>query len=512
MFLASLVLALVPSLSAAKPLVLPTGWPSHGGDAQHTALASVAVQHLGEIKWSTLVDLNPRYSGNSLLSHYGSPVVSRDNVIVVGQKQEVDSGFKVNAFNATTGSLLWTEDSDYIMPPHGWTPSFGPCISGLGLTKTVQMAVWPMAGGRIAYRAIGNNGARPQTIAFYGNAEFAAHPTEYTDSIRICTPLTPGPDGYVYFGFIALADTPAHLKSGIAKVNFSGGTTASAEVLSGDPAVNQVKMNAAPAITAAGDALYVTLTNGGWGRGILTKVRTSNLQEMARVPMLDPKSGLAAIVEDLGTACPMIGPDGDVYVGVLENPFPDNHDRGWLLHYSGDLSETKIPGAFGWDDTPSVVPASAVPSYTGSSPYLLVSKYNNYAGVGGDGVNKIALLDPRVAATEVISGIQTMVEVATIAGPTSDPEYVASHPNAVREWCVNSAVVDALGHSVLLNCEDGILYRWSFDNFQLAESIRLTDGIGEAYTTTMISNDGLIFGISNARLYCVGNSSLRKKR
>ncbi len=497
-------------LFAPPPPPPVVGWPSHGGDAQHTARSTVASQHLNAIQWSFPIDLNPRYSGNDLLSHYGSPVVSSDNVLIVGQKQDIDSGFKVKSMSATDGTLLWTEDSDYIMPPHGWTPSFGPCLSGLTVSKSARYAVWPAAGGRIGFRsASGKEPAR--TVAFYGNAEYAAHAAEYNDAIRICTPITPGRDGNVYFGFIALADTPSHLKSGVAKVNFNTGTWVAADVLSGDPNMNQVKMNSAPAVTVDGNTLYVTLTSGGWGYGDLVKVRTSDLQELARTPLLDPVSGSSAIVEDAGTACPMIGPDGDVYMGVLENPFPANHDRGWLLHYSGDLSQTKIPGAFGWDDTPSVVPASSVPSYTGSSQYLLVSKYNNYAGVGGDGVNRIALLDPNVAATESISGAQTMAEVATITGPTPDLDYIGGHPNAVREWCVNSAVVDVPGHAVLLNCEDGVLYRWSFDTFQLAESIRLTAGIGEAYTTTMVSNDGLVFGISNAQLFCVG-SAIPKKR
>ncbi len=80
-------------------------------------------------------------------------------------------------------------------------------------------------------------------------------------------------------------------------------------------------------------------------------------------------------------------------------PFPNHNDRGWMLHYNSNLSKTKIPGSFGWDDTASIVPATAVPGYTGSSQYLIMTKYNNYAGVGtGDGHNKIAILDPN--ATE----------------------------------------------------------------------------------------------------------------
>lgn len=505
----AIALPLVVSLAALTPSI---GWPTHAGDAQHSARFLAGVQHLDAIKWSVPVDINPRYSGNDLLSHYGSPIVSAGNVLIFGQKQELDSGFILKAFNATTGAPLWTEPTDYVMPPHGWTPSYGPCLSGFGLSRTTQFVVFPMAGGRVGYRAVGNDGARTRTIAFYGNAEYEAHSAEYDDKIRICTPLTPGPDGNVYFGYLATDDNPAHIQSGIAKVDFSHGSWVAATSLSADTTVNRVKMNGAPAITANGDSLYATLDSGGFGHGCLVKLATSDLHLENRVVLMDPRSGLAATVEDTGTQCPMIGPDGDVYIGVLENPFPGNHDRGWMLHFSGDLATTKIPGAFGWDDTASVVPASSVPSYTGPSSYLIVTKYNNYAGVGGDGVNRIALLDPNVSTLEPISNFPAMAEVASIAGPTPDAEFVGTHPNAVREWCVNTAAVDVAGHSVLLNCEDGILYRWSLDTFALTESIQLTAGIGEAYTTTMIGNDGLIFGISNARLYCVGSNANRRRR
>ena len=60
-----------------------------------------------------------------------------------------------------------------------------------------------------------------------------------------------------------------------------------------------------------------------------------------------------------------------------------------------------------------------VPSYTGGSSYLLMTKYNNYAGVGsGDGSNRIAVIDPRASQTDAISGLPIMREVLTILGPT----------------------------------------------------------------------------------------------
>src|SRR4029077_6299629 len=91
---------------------------------------------------------------------------------------------------------------------------------------------------------------------------------------------------------------------------------------------------------------------------------------------------------------PTVGPDGDVYYGVVENPCCENHHRGWLLHFDSTLAVSKTPGAFGYDTTVSIVPVSMIPSYSGASSYLVMTKYNNYANIGGDGMNKIAILDP----------------------------------------------------------------------------------------------------------------------
>lgn len=482
----------------------PEGWLGQCGDAQHTALSYVATNAMEKVQWSTPIDLTPRYQGNSLLTHYGSPIMSSRHTLILPVKQNLDSDFVITAFEPKRRAVLWSVATDYIMPPHGWTPMCGPCLVGDGSTE--QTAAWPAAGGRVSFRRADAKTAITSTAAFYGNGVYSANAATYNDKIRINTPLTAGPDGAVYFGFIVTGSNPANLTSGVAKVLPNGtGTWVPATTLSGDGSVNQPKMNCAPAITVDGNSVYIALTSGGFGHGCLVKLNSSTLALQARVVLKDPKSHNDGIVDDSGTASPLIAPDGDVYMGVLENPLGSNHFRGWMLHFSGDLQTEKIPGAFGWDDTPSIVPVSLVPSYNGPSPYLLCTKYNNYAGAGGDGVNKIALLDPFVAATETISGQQMMKEIATIAGPTPDTDFLATHPFAVREWCVNSSAVDVPKKSVILNCEDGIVYRWDFTTFTLSEAVRLTDGIGEAYTCTVIGPDGRIYATSNARVYAVGN-------
>jgi uncharacterized repeat protein (TIGR01451 family) len=94
--------------------------------------------------------------------------------------------------------------------------------------------------------------------------------------------------------------------------------------------------------------------------------------------------------------------------------------------------------------------------------------------------------------------------VITIAGVTHDDDF-PNNPNAVREWCINTAVVDPFTKSVLANSEDGKLYRWDLANNVFSEVITLTPGIGEAYTPTLIGPDGTVYAINNATLFAVGN-------
>jgi hypothetical protein len=315
--------------------------------------------------------------------------------------------------------------------------------------------------------------------------------------------------GTVYFGFIVTGSNPAGLTSGIARITVAGeGSWAPVSSFNlNDNDLIQPALNAAPVLSVDQRTLYVAVSNGSeFGYGDLVALNSSTLAPIAHTSLLDPRGGTATVSSD-SSASPMVGPDGDVYFGVLEQSCCSSHnDRGWMLHFNSSLSQTKTPGSFGWDSTASVVPSFAVPSYHGSSPYLILTKYNNYAAVGtGDGVNKVAVLDPDAGMQDEYSAatVNVMQEVLTIAGVTSDNR--SGFPNAVREWCINSAAIDPYKKSALINSEDGTLYRWDFTTNSFTERIKLTSGIGEAYTPTVVAADGTVFAINDAVVFAVGN-------
>jgi hypothetical protein len=275
----------------------------------------------------------------------------------------------------------------------------------------------------------------------------------------------------------------------------------------GDGSITQVALNCAPALSNDQRTVYAAVvTNFGSGAGYLVSVDNTTLAPIAQVPLLDPRGDLAALLSD-SSAAPLVGPDGDVYYGVLEANCCGSHNgRGWMLHFNAALSQEKTPGSFGWDDTASIVSANLVPSYHGASSYLILTKYNNYAGAGaGDGVNKVAILDPNAAMTDEysVTPVQVMQEVITVTGPT--PEDDSAFPNAVREWCINSAVVDPSTKSAIVNSEDGFVYRWDFTSNTLSQMKQLTAGVGEAYTPTVIGPDGTAYAVNDAVLFAVGN-------
>jgi hypothetical protein len=267
--------------------------------------------------------------------------------------------------------------------------------------------------------------------------------------------------------------------------------------------ISQIPLNCAPAVNVAGTVLYVAVSNGGASAGYLVAVNPTTLQPTSRAALIDPLSHTYASVNDDSSGAPTIGPDGDVYYGVLETYCCQNHDRGWLLHFNSTLSTTKLPGAFGWDTTPSIVGRTLVPSYTGPSNYLLLTKYNNYKATfaGGNGLNYVAVTDPNASMTDPISGVSVMNVVMELLGPSSD----APPTGAVREWCINSAAVDPNTSSALVNSEDGNNYRWDFTRNKITQTITLvTGGVGEAYTPTVVGPDGTVYAINDATLFAIG--------
>ncbi len=468
-------------------------WSGHARDAQHTALSLSPSQPLNHIHWSTPVDLKPQLTQGELLIHYGSPVITAQNTVIVPVKTGAASGFRVDAHSGTDGTLQWSLPSDYVLPPHNWVPEFGPV-----LTPTSRL-YFPGAGGTVYYRDSPDSTTGPQgQIAFYGLVNYQASPQPYASGVMIDTPITSDAAGNIYFGFQVTGDTPLNLRSGIARISAGGeGTWISAGDAAGDNSILEVMQNCAPAVSADQGMIYVAVSNGI--SGYLAALNSTTLKPVAKVRLIDPFSGLDATLSDEGSATPTVGVDGDVYYGVLENPVGRNHYRGWLLHFDGLLAQTKTPGAFGWDDTASLVPSFMAPAYTGAAPYLLMTKYNDYANAGGNGQNKIAVLDPNATEEDPVTGVGVMKEVLTILGSTPN----TSLPG-VKEWCINTASVDPATHSILAGSEDGKLYRWDLHTNTFSQSMVLTSGIGEAYTPTLIGPDGTVYAIGNSTLFAIG--------
>lgn len=479
-------------------------WSSYGHEAQHDAIASVPSQPLNRILWQTPVDLNP--PSGELLIHYGSPLVTRSNTVIVPVKTGVGGEFEVEALAGATGATNWTLSTDYILPPHDyWIPSYSA-------TLTPKNRLYFAGGGGTIYYCDtpDTTNASPVIgqIAFYGLTNYIADTNTYLNNVYINTPITSDRYGNIFFGFQVTGSTPLNLQGGIARIDFNGtGMWIAASNVVNDTGISKVAMNCAPALSNDHKTLYIAVNGGSAGYGYLAALDSMTLLPLGKVRLKDVKNPANdANVDDDSTAAPTVGPDGDVYYGVLETPWLANNDRGWLLHFNATLTQIGIPGAFGWDDTASIVPASMVASYHGGSHYLLMTKYNNYADFGlGDGVNKIAILDPQNGSTNIIPGITVMNEVLTIAGTTPDVDFTNTYPHAVREWCINSAAVDPFTKSILANNEDGKLYRWNLTSNTLSETIVITGGIGEAYTPTVVGVNGIVYAINNATLFAIGH-------
>ena len=490
-----------------------TQWSGYGHDPQHTAISANKSQSLSNIHWCTPVDLSPPGGGTGdLFIHYGSPIVTAANTVLIPVKTGDTGGFQIQAYKSASScgfsalpftgpnTPLYTLSTDYSVPGHNWFPPYSPVLS------IRNRLYYPGAGGTVYYRDLVDSATGPSgQLAFYGIALYQANSATFNSTVTINTPITTDRYGSVYFGYLVTGPNPANLPlgGGLARITITAqGSYVSTNTLAaavGDNTVSQVAMNAGPALSNDQRTLYAAVSNGG--TGYLVSLNSATLAVTGYVSLLDPVSGGPATVTNDSSASPMVGPDGDVYFGVLEQTCCTHNDRGWMLHYDSTLTQTKIPGSFGWDTTAAVVPSSLVPSYTGTSRYLILTKYNNYIDFA-DGHNKIAVLDPNAGMQDEysVANVTVMNEVLTILGVTSN-----GPDGAVSEWCINTAAIDPFTKSALVNSEDGWLYRWDFTTNTFTERIQLTGGLGEAYTPTVIGPDGTVFAINEAVVFAVGN-------
>jgi hypothetical protein len=517
-------LAVIPTLNAhstslSKILLLPA-WYGYGGDSQHTNDSKFTSLPLGTVKWSIPVDYD---NNNSGASHYASPGITRLNTLVVPVTVTAGQQYQVEGHRGLDGALQWTLPSDYIMSSTAYTYWYSVYPMTLTGISTVVAAG---GGGTILVKSDADNANSPTTrYCFYQPvSNYTQNPSAYS-SVKINTAMVGDQAGNAYFGYDCEGSQPTGLAGtlawgGIAKFNIGGSTTfrrGNDMVPSSPSDVVRPMYNVAPVETNDRSAIYAAMDNLSTGHHYLVKLNANTLAPITYVQLVDPVNGYDISICPCGSGSPMVAPDGKVFFGVLRNN--DYTSHGWMLQFDANLNQftprgVRYPvGAFGWDDTPSVVPSYAVPSYKGKSEYLILTKYNNYKGTGGNGRNRLAVLDPLNDNVTVdwISGIHTMNEVLTIPGVTCDSDFYdctdttnVNDPNVpVREWCINAAAVDAPSHSALVNSEDGHAYRWSFDTNTLTQATYLQPATGEPYTPTVVGPDGTVYAINNGRMHAM---------
>jgi hypothetical protein len=489
------ILMLMGAALAAQGATAPNApaWAGFAGNAQHTGATQTPARPMLQVHWQTQLDRQAQ-AEELTLAHYASPLVTSGNTVLLAVREGLADGWHVHARQPGLG-VIWRMTSDYVLPPHDWTPAFPMALTSQNVVYAAG------AGGTVFARASADapEGSRKR-LAFYGTGVFEAHAASMTASVMIDTPITADAAGDVFFGYVVTGGNPAGLASGIARIAASGeGTWISASEASGDPTMTQVAMGSAPALSADGSTLYIVVSNGA--SGTLLGLDAGSLAPKYKVALRDPASGNGAWISDDSSASPTIGPDGDVYYGVLENPYLSHNGRGWLLHWDSTLKHARIPGSFGWDQTVSVVPASALQGYHGSSSYLLVAKANNLRGLGtGDGRNRLVLLDPAGTGTDpVLPGVAVMSEIESLQAPTA----VAGAGGGTYAWCVNAAVADVVGGAVFAANEDGYLYRWSLSTNTVSRVALAPPGT-QAYTPTIVGPNGLVLAMANGILFAVG--------
>ena len=111
----------------AQTVTVP--WNSYANGPQHNALSTIGSQRLEQIKWSTPIDLVLQNTSGPLYIHYGSPLVTAANTVLIPLRTTSSNTYQVEALSGANGSALYTLSTAYTPPPYTWIPVFGPTLS-----------------------------------------------------------------------------------------------------------------------------------------------------------------------------------------------------------------------------------------------------------------------------------------------------------------------------------------------------------------------------------------------
>jgi hypothetical protein len=229
---------------------------------------------------------------------------------------------------------------------------------------------------------------------------------------------------------------------------------------------------------------------------------------------VDPQTNQqpAGRVRDITSASPTVLPDGSVLYGAWTR-----YDtiRGHLFEF-GPTGSFKAAIDFGYDSTPAVYQHDGIHIILKENHYD--GGFGTYCNPGGDPVSQVVCANTGVSTgpwyiTQLNENLvpewrfqNTNTQTCT-RQPDGTLSCVNDTPNGF-EWCINAPAVDANG-TVYGNSEDGFLYSipqghtGTFTQFKQRAFMGVS--LGNAYTPSSISGNGVVFTSDNGSLFAIGS-------
>ncbi len=433
-------------------------WYQFNHDAQHSGfLPAVQGQNLDTIRFSKLYDSAASGTGD-LLIHYDVPKVDDNGNPYIVLRDRVDGQITYSVQKLdSSGTELWTFTSDYRSVSAGWEPSFS-FVVGNGLVYVAGLY-------GVIHVISPDDGREIVDIVSYEIPD--PIPDGLAAGVAVSGPPAIDADGTLYYVVRStFADVRSHLVK-VSAADFTISTVAYAD-LTGESS-ERPGLNAGPAIAPDGTIYVGSRRTASPVQHRLLAVNADMTLKWIGDMASDP--GHVALISDLSTSNPVVGPDGRVFYGGVNS---NEQSDGYL--YSFDPADGSFLGQFpfGWDSTPGIYPdPDGDPTH-----YHLIEKQNLYTS-------------HRYYLVSINPNGMTL-------------EWRWELPTAGKELCVNAVVVDKNGNSYFLG-EDGYFYRVEFGGENWSR-IMLGAPRNAAYTPAAMGPDGTVYALDDRSFYIVGNS------